>query len=42
MKKVGIITVTGGLNLGNSLQNYALQKFLSNIVYEYRFIYNIR
>lgn len=31
MKKVGIITVTGGLNLGNSLQNYALQKFLSDM-----------
>ena len=31
MKKIGIITITGGLNLGNSLQNYALQKFLCNM-----------
>ena len=27
-KKIGIVTITSGLNLGNSLQNYALQKFL--------------
>ena len=34
MKKIGIVTITGGLNLGNSLQNYALQVFLRRLGYD--------
>lgn len=30
MKKIGIITLNGYYNYGNRLQNYALQKFVSN------------
>lgn len=28
--KVGILTIYGGSNFGNKLQNYALQQFLKN------------
>lgn len=28
MKKIGIVTITGKINFGNRLQNYALQEFL--------------
>lgn len=31
MSKIGIITETNGLNLGNSLQNYALQYTLKSL-----------
>lgn len=31
MSKIGIITITAGQNLGNRLQNYALQEFLKSL-----------
>lgn len=34
MKKVGIATMTGGANYGNSLQNYAVQEILRALGYE--------
>ena len=34
MKKVGIATMTGGQNYGNTLQNYAVQEIISALGYE--------
>lgn len=34
MKKVGIATMTGGTNYGNSLQNYAVQEMIRSFGYE--------
>ena len=42
MKKVGIITIEGNKNYGNKLQNYALQKVISDYGYEASTIFQDR
>ena len=38
--RVGLVTITGGSNFGNRLQNYAMQRIISKLGFSCRTILN--